>query len=88
MRWQERQRCILYPGYAAVAAAAHVMAVESGRQHVGVDDLLLAIIRDRRAVPTQVLAELIDVDQAEVRLQAVMQPGDVFEDVVARTGLL
>jgi ATP-dependent Clp protease ATP-binding subunit ClpA len=60
------------PRYAQILAAANKIARDRGKQHVGVDHLFLAIIRDRAAMPTQVLAQLVDLDQVEARLQAVM----------------
>lgn len=43
-----------------------------GKSHVGAEHLFLAIIRDRGAVPTQVMAKRVDLAQAEADLLALM----------------
>jgi ATP-dependent Clp protease ATP-binding subunit ClpA len=40
--------------------------------YVGVEHLFLAIIHDRDAVATQVLAHMVDLDDVEVRLRELM----------------
>lgn len=60
------------PRYAAIVAAASNIAREWGHQYVGAEHLFMAIIRDRGALPTQVLAQLVDLDQVEAELRAVM----------------
>ena len=40
--------------------------------HVGVEHLFLAIIRDRWAVPTQVLSTMADLDDVESALVALL----------------
>jgi ATP-dependent Clp protease ATP-binding subunit ClpC len=60
------------PRYTAIAAAASNIAREWDHQHVGAEHLFLAIIRDRRALPSQVLAQVADLDQVEAKLRAVM----------------
>jgi ATP-dependent Clp protease ATP-binding subunit ClpA len=59
--------------YRKIVAAASNIASDQGHQYVGVEHLFLAIIGDRSAVPTQVLARLVDLDQAEAELRAVME---------------
>ena len=48
------------------------LAQEMGHSYVGVEHLFLAIIRDRSAVPTQALAQRIDLDHVEAGLLEVM----------------
>lgn len=60
------------PRYRQIVATASEIAIEGGHQHVGAEHLFLAIIGDRHAVPTQVLAQLADLDQVEAELRAVM----------------
>jgi ATP-dependent Clp protease ATP-binding subunit ClpA len=55
-----------------IVEAASQIATESGHGYVGAEHLFLAIIGDRSAVPTQVLARRVDLDQAEADLRAVM----------------
>jgi hypothetical protein len=43
-----------------------------GHSYVGVEHLFLAMIRDRSAVPTQVLARSMDLDQVEASLLEVL----------------
>ena len=40
--------------------------------YAGVEHLFLAIIRDRDAAPTQVLAHVVDLDEVEARLLELM----------------
>jgi hypothetical protein len=42
------------------------------RSFVGVEHLFPAIIRDRGAVPTQVLADLVDLDQIDSAMLDVL----------------
>jgi ATP-dependent Clp protease ATP-binding subunit ClpA len=60
------------PRYRALVAAASKIATDSGHEYVGAEHLFLAIIGDPRAVPTQVLARLTDLGQAEAELRAVL----------------
>jgi ATP-dependent Clp protease ATP-binding subunit ClpA len=61
------------PRYGKIVAAASNIASDQGHRYVGVEHLFLAIIGDRSAVPTQVLARLVDLDQAVAELRAVME---------------
>lgn len=61
------------PRYTRVLAAANNIAQEWGHTYLGVEHLFLAIVRDHGAVPTQVLAQLVDLDQVEARLQDLME---------------
>jgi ATP-dependent Clp protease ATP-binding subunit ClpA len=64
------------PRYRSVVGGSTKLAQEMDHSYVGVEHLFLAIIRDRGAVPTQVLATLIDLDQVEAALLADMEsPG-------------
>jgi hypothetical protein len=64
------------PRYRKVVDGSAELARELGHSYVGVEHLFLAIIRERGAVPTQVLATLIDLDQVEAALAADMDsPG-------------
>lgn len=60
------------PRYQRMLAAAADLARETGHSHVGTEHLFLAIIRDRDAVPTQVLAGITDLHLLEGRLLEVM----------------
>jgi ATP-dependent Clp protease ATP-binding subunit ClpC len=53
------------PRYHRVLAASAELARESGHAYIGVEHLFLAIVRDRAAVPTQVLARITDLDTVE-----------------------
>jgi ATP-dependent Clp protease ATP-binding subunit ClpC len=64
------------PRYSRVLAASADIARGMHHPYVGVEHLFLAIIRDRDAVPTQVLAGVADVEEAEARLLELMNsPG-------------
>jgi ATP-dependent Clp protease ATP-binding subunit ClpA len=56
-----------------LVAAASEMATDWGHPYVGAEHLFLAIIGDRQAVPTQVLARLTDLDRVEMELRALME---------------
>jgi ATP-dependent Clp protease ATP-binding subunit ClpC len=60
------------PRYRRVLEASAELARASGHSHVGVEHLFLAIILDRKAVPTQVLARITDLDGVEASLREVM----------------
>ena len=55
-----------------VLAAAEQAARDQSHPHLGVEHLFLAIIRDRDAVPTQVLSEFGDPAAVEAALLALM----------------
>ena len=59
---------ITTPRYQQIVKAAHGIAHEMGHQHVGVEHLFLAIIRDEHAVPTQALSKIVDLHEAETRV--------------------
>jgi len=61
------------PRYARIVAAANKVAQEWGHNYVGVEHLFLAIIRDRDAVPTQVLARLVDLNEVQTELSGLME---------------
>ena len=64
------------PRYRRVVDGSAELARAMGHSYVGVEHLFLAIIRDRRAVPTQALAEVVDLDRVEAGLLEVMaSPG-------------
>jgi ATP-dependent Clp protease ATP-binding subunit ClpA len=60
------------PRYRELVAAASRIAAELEHVYVGAEHLLLAIVLDRLAVSTQVLARLVDLDQVEAHLRALM----------------
>ncbi|MGH3300517.1 MAG: Clp protease N-terminal domain-containing protein [Streptosporangiaceae bacterium] len=60
------------PRYRAVVAAAAEIAAQLQQSYVGVEHLFLAILRDRAAVPTQVLATFCDLDSIDDRLRELM----------------
>ena len=61
------------PRYEAVLAGGSRLAREFGDQHVGVEHLFLAIIQDRDAIPTQVLAKIVELPEIEERLLGIMR---------------
>lgn len=66
----------LTPRYTAIVTSAATIARDMGSSHVGVEHLFLAIIRDRRTVPTQVLERLVSVSSVEENLlNEMMSPG-------------
>jgi ATP-dependent Clp protease ATP-binding subunit ClpC len=60
------------PRYFKILDDSTELARRMGHSYVGVEHLFLAIIRDRAAVPTQVLAGLIDVERVEASLREEM----------------
>jgi hypothetical protein len=52
------------PRYRQVLDASAELARELGHSYIGVEHLFLAIVQDRAAVPTQVLARITDLDRA------------------------
>jgi ATP-dependent Clp protease ATP-binding subunit ClpC len=60
------------PRYFRVLGAAEEVAGGMSHGYVGVEHLFLAIIRDRDAVPTQVLATMADLDAVESALLSLM----------------
>jgi Clp amino terminal domain, pathogenicity island component len=49
------------PRHRRLVAAASRIAADLGHEHVGAEHLFLASVVDRRAVPAQVLARLVDL---------------------------
>jgi hypothetical protein len=60
------------PRYQRVLETAADIAREMNQSFVGTEHLFLAIIREREAVPTQVLAGITDLNLLEGRLREVM----------------
>jgi ATP-dependent Clp protease ATP-binding subunit ClpC len=60
------------PRYFQILDASTELARRMGHSYVGVEHLFLAIIRDRAAVPTQVLASLTDLERVEASLREEM----------------
>ncbi len=60
------------PRYLSVVGASFDVARAMGHSYVGVEHLFLAMIRDRAAVPTQVLAGMINLDAAGSALLELM----------------
>ena len=60
------------PRYFSVLGAAEETAQRMSHGYVGVEHLFLAIIRDRDAVPTQVLATIVNLDDVEAALLDVL----------------
>jgi hypothetical protein len=56
------------PRYYRVCSDASDIARSLEHEYLGVEHQFLAILRDRDAVPTQVLGELVDLDKVESRL--------------------
>jgi ATP-dependent Clp protease ATP-binding subunit ClpA len=64
------------PRYTSILAAASELATSMGHHYVGAEHLFLAIIRDRNAVPTQVLTRVIDPADIEGGILDLMRsPG-------------
>ena len=64
------------PRYRRVLANSAEVAREMGHSYIGVEHLFLAIIRDRDAIPTQALAELVDLDRVQAGLlEEIASPG-------------
>jgi ATP-dependent Clp protease ATP-binding subunit ClpA len=64
------------PRYKRVLENSVGVAREMGHSYVGVEHLFLAIIRDRDAIPTQALAELVDLDRVQAGiLEEIASPG-------------
>ena len=60
------------PRYNTVLGASAEIARSMQHGYAGVEHLFLAIIHDRDAVPTQVLAHVVDLDEVEARLLELM----------------
>jgi ATP-dependent Clp protease ATP-binding subunit ClpA len=64
------------PRYYSVLGGASEIARAMGHPYAGVEHLFLAIIHDPDAVPTQVLAGMMDLGEVEARLRELMDsPG-------------
>ena len=61
------------PRYQRLVAAASDIAADRGHHYIGAEHLFLAIIGDRHAVPSQVLARLTDLDRVEAELRALLE---------------
>jgi ATP-dependent Clp protease ATP-binding subunit ClpA len=60
------------PRYRQVLDASAKLARELGHSYIGVEHLFLAIVRDRAAVPTQVLTRMTDLDRVEASVREVL----------------
>lgn len=60
------------PRFHQILGNASEIARSMGHSYVGVEHLFLAILRDPAAVPTQALAEVADIGEAEQHLLAIM----------------
>ena len=60
------------PRYRRLLESAGRLAREMEHSYVGVEHLFLAMVKDRNAVPTQVLAGITNLDQVEARLREAM----------------
>jgi ATP-dependent Clp protease ATP-binding subunit ClpA len=61
------------PRYHRVVEAAAEMARDLGHEYIGAEHLFLAILADPDAVPTQVMAELIEPAAVAARVRDVME---------------
>jgi len=61
------------PRYLTIVGASFEVSRIMAHSHVGVEHLFLAMIRDRHAIPTQLLASMINLDAAESALLALMR---------------
>ena len=67
---------VLTPRYSQILGASVEIARTMQHSYVGVEHLFLAIIQDRDAVPTQSLAQQIDLAEVEAHLLEIMDsPG-------------
>lgn len=60
------------PRFERIAGAAASVSRDLGHSYLGVEHLFLAMIRDRHAIPTQVLARTVDLDAMEAALLDLM----------------
>lgn len=60
------------PRYLSVVGASFDVSRAMGHSYVGVEHLFLAMLHDRAAVPTQVLAGMINLDAVESALLGLM----------------
>jgi ATP-dependent Clp protease ATP-binding subunit ClpA len=60
------------PRFKQVVGASIQLARDTSKPYVGVEHLFLAMIHDRAAVPTQVLARMVDLDAVESALLELM----------------
>jgi ClpA/ClpB-like protein len=60
------------PRYRRLLESAARLAREMEHSYIGAEHLFLAMVKDRHAVPTQVLAGITNLDQVEARLREVM----------------
>ena len=64
------------PRYRQVLGVSAELARELGHSYIGVEHLFLAIVRDRAAVPAQVLARVTDLDRVEASVrEELASPG-------------
>jgi len=63
------------PRYHQVLRASEEVARGLSHSYVGVEHLFLAMLHDRRAVPTQVLGAMVDLDAVESALLTLMNSG-------------
>lgn len=61
------------PRYSQVVEAAADLAKALGHDYIGTEHLFLAILADPNAVPTQVLAELIEPAAVAAQVRDVME---------------
>lgn len=71
-RMTTRTQPVPTPRFGQILAASTSIAIERGDRHVGVEHMFLAIIRDRAAVPTQVLGRFTDLNQVDDELRVLM----------------
>lgn len=60
------------PRYERIIAGAARRADELGHDHIGAEHLFLAILGEKHAIPTQILAEMTDLAAVEERLHALL----------------
>lgn len=64
------------PRYEAILNSATNISRAMSHDHIGVEHVFLAIIRDCNALPTQVLTDFADITQLDSRLRGIMEsPG-------------
>ncbi|TDD98102.1 Clp protease N-terminal domain-containing protein [Actinomadura rubrisoli] len=60
------------PRYLRTITAADDLARRMGHPHAGAEHLFLALLRDKNAIPTQILSTKIDLDDLDAEIVALM----------------
>ncbi|WP_165978685.1 Clp protease N-terminal domain-containing protein [Actinomadura darangshiensis] len=60
------------PRYLQVIATADDLSRQMGHPHAGTEHLFLALLRDKYAIPTQILSTKVDLDDLDAEIVALM----------------